>query len=179
MNPPIAPVQAPDSDAQARLLAEYQANVALWQHDDNLRQTRTGNFLGVNTALMAALGVVASLKPQWPFVAGIGLLFGVFGLSMCAIWYKVQLRSAEYIRFRRFQLLEIERQLPGLTTFRNTMQAFYGHQTIHFGAPAQDFTVEPRAATRSTVTEERLPFLIGGLWAAIFIAGVAFFLWRH
>jgi hypothetical protein len=179
MNPPLDHTRTIDPDLQTRLLAEYQANITLWQHDDTLRQTRTGNFLGVNTALLAALGVVASLKPQLSFAAGIGFLFALFGISLCVIWYKVQLRSAEYIRFRRFQLVAIEKQLPGLSTFHNIYQAFYNHQTLHFGAPANDFTIAPNAATRSTATESSLPFLIGGFWVAISIAGVVFLLLRH
>src|SRR3990172_6983783 len=89
---------------QSRFLAEYLANVELWKHDDTLRQQRTGNFLSVNTALVAALAVVASLKPPVQYIGSIGLLFAAFGILLCVIWHVVQVRNAEYIRFRRFQL---------------------------------------------------------------------------
>jgi hypothetical protein len=67
-----------DELEQARLLAEYQANVDLWKHDDTLRQERVGNFLNVNAALLAAVGVAAGLKPPLKYIGGVGLL--------CAVW---------------------------------------------------------------------------------------------
>jgi len=110
---------------QSRFLAEYQANVDLWKHDDTLRQQRSGNFLSVNTALVAALGVVVSLEPPIEYIGGIGLLFAVFGILLCVMWHLVQVRNAEYVRFRRFQLRFIESKLTGLSTFQNIFRAFY------------------------------------------------------
>jgi hypothetical protein len=160
---------------QGRLLAEYQANVELWQHDDTLRQQRAGNFLGVNTALVASLGVVASLEPPVRYIGGIGLVFAVFGLLLCAVWHVVLVRNAEYVRFRRFQLQHIESKLPGLTTFHNVYRAFYEAQPISFEPPIGEFVLRPAARRSSTLSEGALPFLIGAFWSLVAAAGAAAF----
>lgn len=149
---------------QSRLLAEYQANVNLWQHDDTLRQQRAGNFLSVNTVLVAALGVVTSLNPPVQYIGGVGLLFAAFGLLLCIMWHRVQVRNAEYIRFRRFQLRSIESKLPGLSTFQNTFTAFYQAQPLSFEPPIGEFALSPAARKRSTLSEGLLPALVGGFW---------------
>jgi|ERR1039457_1198418 hypothetical protein len=149
---------------QSRLLAEYAANIELWKHDDTLRQQRTGNFLSVNAALVAALAVVASLKPPEHYIGCIGLMFSTFGLMLCVIWNAVQVRNAEYIRFRRYQLRSIESKLSGLTTFQNIYRAFYEVQPIAFEPPIGEFTLKPTAQKPSTMSEGLLPFLIGGFW---------------
>jgi hypothetical protein len=149
---------------QTRLIAEYQANVALWEHDDTLRQQRIGNFLGVNAALLAAVGVAAGLKPPLKYIGGVGILFALFGLVLCVIWERVQTRNAEYIRFRRFQLRSIESRLSGLSTFQNVHRAFYECQPVTFESLAQQFAVKRSAHVASTISEGHLPKLIGGVW---------------
>jgi len=153
-----------DELTQARLLAEYQANVDLWQHDDQLRQARSGNFLTVNTGLLAVLGTLATLEPAAPYFKLILLLFGAFGLIVAVNWYVISARSAEYVRFRRIQLRAIEAQLPGLTTFLNTYTAFYREQAVSFPAIADSFRISDRARRSSTMAENRLPVFVGGLW---------------
>jgi hypothetical protein len=165
---------AMDELEQERFLAEYQANVELWKHDDTLRQQRVGNFLSVNAALVAALGIVTSLKPSPQYTGGVGLLFAAFGFLLCIIWQRVQVRNAEYIRFRRFQLRSIESKLPGLSTFQNVYSAFYNYQPIAFESPIGKFTVSTAARKPSTLLEGLLPFLIGGFWFATAIVAVIF-----
>lgn len=159
-----------DQLEQERLLAEYQANVELWKHDDTLRQQRVGNFLSVNAALVAALALVTSLRPPPRYIGSVGLFVAVFGFLLCAVWYKVQIRNAEYIRFRRFQLRSIESRLPGLSTFQNIYRAFYELEPISFESPKGEFAVKPAARKASTSSEGRLPFLIGGFWCLVAIA---------
>lgn len=149
---------------QSRALAEYEANVDLWRHDDSLRQQRAGNFLSVNTALVAALGVVVSLKPPVQYIGIIGLMFAAFGLLLCWVWHVVQVRNAEWVRFRRFQLRAIELKLPGLSTFQNVYAAFYERKSIDFQAPIGEFVLRPVARKPSTVSEGQLPWLIAGFW---------------
>jgi hypothetical protein len=152
---------------QSRFLAEYQANVELWKHDDSLRQQRAGNFLSVNAALVAALGVVTSLNPPVRYIGSTGLLFAAFGLLLCAIWHVVQIRNGEYVRFRRFQLRSIESKLPGLSTFENVYAAFYEGQPVVFQPPIGRFEIKPAAMKPSTLSEGLLPFLISGFWVCV------------
>lgn len=152
---------------QSRFLAEYQANVELWKHDDSLRQQRTGNFLSVNAALVAALGIITSLNPPLGYIGSTGLLFAAFGLLLCTIWNAVQTRNGEYVRFRRFQLRAIESKLPGLSTFENVYAAFYEGQPVLFQPPIGKFEVKPAAQKSSTLSEGLLPFLIGGFWLCV------------
>ena len=157
------------ASAQEILLAEYKANVELWIHDDMLRQSRNSNFLKVNTVLLAGLGVVASLKADIRYLGGIGLLFAVFGLILSKVWHKVQLRNAEYIRFRRFQLPEIEAKLGGADTFRNTFTAFYEQRTVEFHATEKTFEIKEKASGASTLSENHLPVLIAYFWTLVAI----------
>ncbi len=160
-----------DERVQARLLAEYEANVSLWQHDDMLRQQRTANFLVINTGLVTVVGIVAGFKPPTLYLGAIVAFFAIFGLLLCLIWNAVQKRNAEYIRFRRLQLREIEAQLPDMRTFQNIYRAFYQSQTIQCGDT--EFAVNRAARTSSTFSEGRLPMFIGGFWlVAVAIAGV-------
>jgi len=82
-----------ESTTLDRLMAEYQVNVALWQHDDSLRQQRNGNFLTVNTVLLAALGALSALQAPLPYLGAIGVAFGVFGAIVCRVWHVVQVRN--------------------------------------------------------------------------------------
>src|SRR4051794_37940799 len=91
------------------LLAEYQANIALWQHDDDLRQKRTTTFLTVNLLLFGVVAFVikeSSLVGEWTTIASLSSV--AFGVLMCAVWFLIQARSEQYLRFRRRQLIEIE-----------------------------------------------------------------------
>lgn len=159
-----------DRDA---LIAEYKANIALWQHDDSLRQQRNRTFLTVNTVFFTALAALTTLQAPMRYVGAIALAFSVFGMIVCRVWYVVQRRNAEYVRFRRYQLRSIEARLPGLTTFRNTYDAFYNGVEVRFPAIEDSFCVEMKAQRRSTLSERLLPLLIGVLWSLIGLAGMA------
>lgn len=163
------------------LLAEYEANIALWQHDDSLRQQRSATFLTVSTVLLTALAALTALQAPLGYVGAIALIFSVFGMIVCRVWHVVQLRNAEYVRFRRLQLLSIEARLPGLTTFKNTYEAFYKGAEVRFLAIGDKFSVSTKAKGRSTVSEGLLPLLVGALWLIVGLAGmaVAFAKWRN
>lgn len=159
-------------EEETRLLEEYRANVELWKHDDEVRQKRVGNFLTVNSILLVALVALANIKVSFLVLSLGGLLFSIFGFIICLIWHFVQVRNAEYVRFRRFQLRSIEARLPGLSTFTNTYNALYKHEKISFAGIKDTFVVESRAKSRSTVTEGRLPLLIGWFWCVIFFGAI-------
>lgn len=122
-------------------LAEYEANVALWQHDDSLRQQRSATFLTVNIVLLTALAALIGLRARPSYLGAIAFVFSVFGVIVSWVWHTVQLRNPEYVRFRRFQLQSIEARLSGLTTFRNTYDAFYKGEEVNFLAIEDRFSI--------------------------------------
>jgi len=124
------------SDQEAsQLMLEYQVNVALWQHDDNLRQQRNGTFLNMNSLLLVALGALITLNNDNKDITSLALyavVLAIFGLPVCIIWYRVQLRNADYIKFRRYQLRSIEAQLGTLTTFTNQWTGLKENRQVQF-----------------------------------------------
>jgi hypothetical protein len=161
-----------DELTQGRLLAEYQANVDLWQHDDQLRQQRSGNIMTINTGLLAVLGTLATLDPAAPYFGFpfIMLLFGILGSVVALNWYFISARNAEYVRFRRIQLRSIEAQLPWLTTFLNTYTAFYRKQRVTF--PRISFEISKQGRLSSTRAENLLPVFMGLLWTGCIAVGL-------
>lgn len=158
---------------QANLLAEFDANVALWQHDDMLRQQRNGIFLTVNAVLLGFLGAAAGLSAPRVYIGAVTIVFSVFAMLICRVWHFVQVRNAEYVRFRRFQLRSIESRLPPMTTFTNTYQAFYEHEQVSFPGMTSVFEIHDRCRHRSTLVEGNLPQLLGFFWLLIGLAGSA------
>ena len=161
-----------DEQEQTKLLVEYQANVELWKHDDMLRQQRNSNFLAVNTILLVGLGAVIGLKPPLQYLGAIDILFSIFGLFLCVIWNKVQVRNSEYVRFRRFQLQHIESKLHNVDTFTNTYKAFYNNEDIDYGKNIEPFKLSSKAKKRSTLSEGLLPILLGWLWGVAGLVGI-------
>ena len=161
-----------DNQRESKLIAEYQVNVELWKHDDSLRQQRQNNFLTVNTILFVGLGAVTGFKPPMLHLGAIMFLFSIFGLLLSIIWHKVQVRNAEYVRFRRFQLQHIESKLGDVDTFTNTYHAFYDNKGIDFGDKIEPFVLSEQAQQRSTLTEGKLPTLLGLFWTVAGVAGI-------
>ena len=159
-------------EEEKRLLDEYNMNIELWKHDDNLRQLRNNNFLSVNALFVIALGTYISLRPPNVNLAAAMILLAVLCAPICLVWSRMQFRNSEYIRFRRMQLLSIETRLPGISTFKNTWDALYDHKTVKFLGSGGTFAVSKRGAGSSTAAENRLPLFILGFWLAILIAGI-------
>ena len=163
-----------DELEQSRLLEEYRANVVLWTHDDNLRQQRTANFLTVTTILLAGLALVISAELSLAIVGAVTVVAASFGLIVCTTWRNVHLRNAEYVRFRRFQLRDIEARLPGMTTFANKRDVFASDaHSASFAATGERFDLDRAAARSSTGLEQRLPVAMTIFWSGMLLAGVA------
>jgi hypothetical protein len=151
------------------LTIEYQVNVDLWKHDDNLRQQRNHTFLTMNTVLLVALGSLITLGDTVRDKAVVAILIAIFGLPVCYIWNRVQARNGEYIRFRRFQLRSIETRLSGFSTFSNQHLAMDLHQRIGFNGLKDTFEISKSAAGSSTRWEGLLPSLIAAFWLLILL----------
>jgi len=157
----------------SRLLSEYQTNLILWQHDDNLRQQRYGTFLSINSLLIVALGGLVTLAPATSNLIIVAILMSLFGFPVCILWDLVQIRNAEYIRFRRYQLRSIEAQLPPMTTFANQWKALNEFKTVTFDHLDDKFTIKARAKKSSTTIEGTLPLIIACFWLLVFLGGIS------
>lgn len=157
--------------ARQNLIAEFEANVALWQHDDSLRQQRGSNFLTINTVLITALGLALGLHASTRYVAMLAIVFAVFGAFTSRIWYSVQLRNSEYVRFRRFQLRSIEARLHPMTTFSRTHHTLEEGRCVECAVTGEAFVPDADGPGSSTRLEGRLPVLVAWLWFAIGLTG--------
>jgi hypothetical protein len=161
------------TDSEERsLLEEYRVNVELWKHDDTLRQTRTGNFLQVNSVLLATFCALISIQPGFVNVAISSILLPTFGILISLCWHSVMTRNSDYIRLRRFQLRSIEACFPRMSTFKNTYNALYKHEPVSFECTDELFTVSKSGRRGSTVTESMLPIGMLAFWLLVFVVSV-------
>jgi hypothetical protein len=144
------------------LLTEYKANVDLWKHDDDLRQKRTTTFITLNVLLygIASFTIEKSqVIGSWTVNATVGT--AILGLLTCVVWIIVHVRNARYIRFRRDQLVFIEKKLGGvIDTFTRQRDAVSRGRVL--------------GKLSSTNVEYMLPLALVALWIAV----VAFVLLR-
>ena len=161
------------SDADRReqlLLEEYRTTVELSKHDDTLRQQRIGNFLTVNTVLLAVAGLGLSTEPPDAIAAAMVATFSLFGAAVAVVWAAVQWRNSEYIRLRRLQLRYLEREIGVLTGFTKGHAALSSHETVDFGAGVGSFQVRRWGRSSSTSAENALPALILVFWVLVCVA---------
>jgi hypothetical protein len=102
-------------------------------------------------------------------VAGAAVPMSVLGLTSSYIWFRVQARNAEYVRFRRLQLGSIEAQLEGMSTFGHIQTAFYEHKDVLLKGTGTHFSISARGTSSSTKTEGVFPQVMMLFWAAVFV----------
>jgi hypothetical protein len=154
------------------LMMEYQINTELWKHDDNLRQQRNGVFLNLNSLLLVALGALITFKPSFLVASINAVLISIFGFPICLIWYFVQLRNSEYIKFRRYQLRSIEAQLGYLTTYSNQWSGLNKGLPVTFKGIQEHFNISALSKQTSTKLEGNLPLIIAIFWLFVFVLGI-------
>lgn len=93
------------------LLEQYKLYVASVETISERRQKANEFFLGLNSALIAALGFTSTrLSPG--DLTSILLLASVAGITMCYLWYRM-LRSYRGLNTGKFRLIhDIEKALP-------------------------------------------------------------------
>ena len=165
-------IKLTDEQKLENLRSEYQANIQLWVHDDNLRQQRNATFLNMNAILLVALSTLITISPSLLILAVIAFPISVFGLLIGGMWYQIQNRNSEYIRFRRFQLRYIEAQLQNVTTISNQWKVLNEYQTLSLEGLEDKFSIKRPARLSATKIEGWLPLMLVILWSLIFIAGV-------
>lgn len=93
------------------LLEQYKLFVASVETVSERRLKANEFFLGLNSALLAALGF-ASTKLSPGDLTGVVLLASVAGITMCYLWYRI-LRSYKGLNAGKFRLIHaIEARLP-------------------------------------------------------------------
>jgi hypothetical protein len=113
----------PKKDGQEKgAYHEYELNLEMWRHYDNLRQEKSKMFLTAQTILIAVSGFV--FKSQVIFLAT-----SLLGLGSSVLWLLLLVRSAGYIRFHQERVRELEKKLQAdagmhFTTFSKKWRAF-------------------------------------------------------
>ncbi len=93
------------------LLEQYKIYLASAEKVSDRRQKTNEFFLGLNTALVALLGFVATKMTQGGMVS-ILTLSSVTGISICYLWYRI-IRSYDGLNGSKFKVIHmIEARLP-------------------------------------------------------------------
>jgi len=162
-----------DGQRISSLIEEYKANIDLWIYEATFRQQRSQTFLTMNTILLVALSMLMTISPSLVNSSVIAVLIAVFGFPACIMWYRIQARNGEYMRFRRYQLRGIEFQLQDVTTIRNQWKALNKYEPLSLEGLEDKFEIRSSARVSAITIENRLPLILAGLWLLIFLAGAA------
>src|SRR5215217_6085730 len=113
----------PKTDGQEKgAYHEYELNLEMWRHYDNLRQEKSKTFLTAQTILIAVSGFVfQSQGLQSPLILAVSLL----GFGSSVLWFLLLVRNAGYIRFHQNRVKELEPDTGmHFTTFSKKWPAF-------------------------------------------------------
>ena len=102
---------------------EYNANLSIFFHADSIRQSRMNGFLSMNAFLLAGVGL-ASNGNMGEASQILVLIVCLVGLIVSRAMKLSQSRNDEFLKFRRYQLRDLEAKMKGVMTFSNSKQAF-------------------------------------------------------
>jgi len=88
------------------------------------------------------------------------------------MWYYILLRNGEYVRFRRYQLRDIESQLEDITTISNQWKALNEYAPVSFSNIEDKFILKPSAKQSVTVVEGKLPLIITVFWLFVLLTTI-------
>jgi hypothetical protein len=116
------PTPPKKDDQEESAYREYEINLEMWKHYDNLRQEKSKTFLTAQTILIAASGfVLKSQGLQSPLILAVSLL----GFGSSVLWFGLLSRNAGYIRFHRKQVEGLESHTGiQFTTFTEEWDSF-------------------------------------------------------
>ena len=124
-----------DSHQDAAYKEEYELNLEMWRHYDNLRQEKSKTFLTAETIVIAVSGFVFKSQDLNFASLGIFLAISVLGLGSLALWFLLLVRNAGYIQFHRSRVGELEKylrkrvgELEPFTTFSTKWDEFDSKQ---------------------------------------------------
>lgn len=119
---------------ETELLKEYEINLEMWRHYDNLRQEKNRTFLTVNTILVAAMGFALKdqlVGPVQKVVALLVVLVSVLGILACVLWFLLLSRNSAYVKFHRDRIKALEPKVsPQFATFTKQHEALEGSRLV-------------------------------------------------
>ena len=155
------------------LLAEYNANIELWKHDDDMRLRRSGSFLTSNVLLYGLTGFLLEKRSIFLYGNKIMLIMAVLiGISVCLIWIATSIRQRQYMQFRRKQLIEIEAKIGTLDAFTQQYAALSMRKNIVFKTSGEEFKISWIGSFHSSKLEGILPLGILLSWLAVLVLGI-------
>ncbi len=99
---------------------EYELNLEMWRHYDNLRQEKSKTFLTAQTILIAVSGFVFKSQDPNSALQVIILAISLLGLGSSLLWLLLLIRNAGYIQFHRERVKALEADAGiHFTTFRD------------------------------------------------------------
>jgi hypothetical protein len=99
----------PKKDAQEeRAYQQYELNLEMWRHYDNLRQEKSKTFLTAQTILIAVSGFVLQSQGLSPALRVLLFAVAVLGLVSSFLWFGLLSRNKGYIDFHRARVKELE-----------------------------------------------------------------------
>lgn len=102
------PSDRPELVEECEPLKEYEINLDMWKHYDNLRQDKNKTFLAANSILAAAVGLTLRTEQSASGSNPVALLVSTVGFLSCLLWFLLLSRNAFYIKFHRSRVSFIE-----------------------------------------------------------------------
>jgi hypothetical protein len=146
---------------------EYEINIDLWKHYDNLRQEKNKTFLTSNSILFVALGFI--LKDIHHVLAinqiVVAFLLSATGVLVCILWVLLLTRNAKYIEFHRKQGMSIEAtKIQYFTTFRHQSHALKQGMEFNGLSGNDKYFEKPFPKASSLLYDKFLSISIGVIW---------------
>ncbi|SRR6266481_6127442 len=143
------------------LLEQYKIYIASAEKISDRRQKANEFFLGLNTALVALLGFVAT-KMDRDDIAAILVLAALAGITMCYLWYRI-IRSYDGLNSGKFRVIHaIEVRMP---------LALYDTEWEMLGRGENKKIYWP-----FTKIERRVPWIFIVIYALLIVSALP---WRH
>jgi hypothetical protein len=134
---------------------EYDINIEMWKHYDNLRQDKNKTFLAANSILAAAVGLaLRGGEPDSGFQI-VALLVALVGFLACVLWFLLLSRNAAYIRYHRDRASALELSA--------------GHSTFDVGWKEFEKRIPPWERVSSNLTDRLLTAVLAAFWTSLVI----------
>ena len=105
----MAAPKPPKKDCQEEgAYHEYEINLEMWKHYDNLRQEKSKTFLTAQTILIAVSGFVLKSQELSSALRALVLLVAVLGMVSSFLWFVLLSRNKGYIDFHHTRVQELE-----------------------------------------------------------------------
>jgi len=139
------------------LLEQYKLYVQMADRNSDRRVDANKFFISLLTGLIAVLSVITQLHGSALALNAVLLVFGVFGVLLCYVWY-ITIRSYKQLNSGKFHLIgEVESRLPF---------PFYDEEWKRLGRGKDKTKYIP-----ITHVEQYVPILFAAIYATLFVVG--------